>query len=181
MASWQKDSRLKLTKYNVEINGSNFWNFSRMSRVIYSDEALSWFNFDFLSRRTMKSLPNQRQPMERNACLKAKLKFPSVTQNKTIESVLRWYRKGECLFWVFISCRKLPSYVISLTADSPNGPQYSSRKIYHREKATSFRQILRRFIRNNQAKWNIQFRISKGNKASLKLINISNGEVLAKT
>lgn len=90
--------------------------------------------------------------MEGNACLKAKLTFPSVPQNKTIESVLRWNRKGECLFWVFISCRKLPSYVISLTAGSQNGPQYSSRKIYHRGKATSFRQIhvhvLRRFIRN---------------------------------
>lgn len=90
--------------------------------------------------------------MEGNACLKAKLTFPSVPQNKTIESVFCWNRKGECLFWVFISCRKLPSYVISLTAGSQNGPQYSSRKIYHRGKATSFRQIhvhvLRRFIRN---------------------------------
>ena len=96
--------------------------------------------------------------MKGNACLKAKLTFPSVPQNKTIESVLRWNRKGECLFWVFISCRKLPSYVISLTAGSQNRPQYSSRKIYHQEKATSFCQTLRRFIRKKtgQIKYPIQ-------------------------
>ena len=48
-------------------------------------------------------------------------------------------------------------------------------------KSDQFPCILREFIRNKQPNEIFQFSISKGNKASLKLINISNGEVLAKT
>lgn len=82
MASWQRDSRIKLTKYNVEINGSNFWNFTVHKRVIYSAEALYCFNFNFSFLRTKKWLPNLRQSNEGNAYLKRNWHVPFCFKTK---------------------------------------------------------------------------------------------------
>lgn len=83
---------------------------------------------------------------------KSEIDISILPQNKTIESVLRWNRKGECLFWVFISCRKLPSSVMSLTVDSQNGLQNSSRKIYYQEKKRTVSVYLY-FVNLLERKW----------------------------